>query len=70
MGACCSTRDPNDSLLGIEMRNDKSFYFNYPKLLEDLDKKLKDCLNSSHVAEDDDVTHFKWVERQLLLEIN
>ncbi len=40
MGTCCSVRDPNDIASGLDQKNDRFFYFNYPKLLEEIDKRL------------------------------
>lgn len=48
MGAnnCCSSRDRNDKILDIEIRNDKFFYFNYPQLLKEIDKRMEDTAES------------------------
>ena len=40
---CCATRDINDKTLDIESRNDQFFYFNYPSLIKEIDKRLDDC---------------------------
>eukprot|EP00347_Sterkiella_histriomuscorum_P005318 403357064 len=40
MGACCSNRDRNDRVYGIETRNCKFFYYNFPLLIKDIDQRL------------------------------
>ena len=40
--SCCTARDRNDKVYGIETRNNKFFYFNYPLLIKDIDKRLKE----------------------------
>lgn len=70
MGTCCSVRDPNDIAQGLEIRNDRCFYFNYPKMLEDLDKRLVAINSRGHVHSDEEVSHFKWFQKQLQIQIN
>ena len=49
---CCSIRDRNDKVVGIETRNNKFFYFNYPLLIKDIDTRLKEVM----VGDADDST--------------
>lgn len=66
---CCSSRDRNDKIFDIELRNDKFFYFNYPQLLSEIDQRLERVQSISNVSSAD-ITHFKWVLSQLQLEID
>jgi hypothetical protein len=59
MGNCCVTRDRNDNISGIESRNDKFFYFNYPKLISDLDQRLQDVEKNGN-PHSNDINHLKW----------
>lgn len=40
VSTCCSTRDRHDKLDNIEQNNDKQFYFNYPKMIADVETKI------------------------------
>lgn len=41
-GVCCTTRDRNDKIEGIEKRNNLNFYFNYPLMLEFINTRLSE----------------------------
>eukprot|EP00347_Sterkiella_histriomuscorum_P004049 403361939 len=53
MGQCCSTRERNDLINGIETRNDRFFCFNYPKLVQDIDFQLKEALLKRNFKQED-----------------
>jgi hypothetical protein len=57
---CCVARDRNDIVVGIETRNDKFFYFNYPALLKEIDKRLEEAKQNNKVSTSD-INHFKFV---------
>ena len=40
MGGCCSTRDRNDMVTGIENRNNNVFYHNYPQMIKVVKRRL------------------------------
>jgi hypothetical protein len=39
--SCCGQRDRNDRVVDIEFRNDKTFIFNYPQLIKDVDGHIE-----------------------------
>ena len=41
-GTCCSTRDRNDKVTGIEKRNNMNFYFNYPNMISYVQGRIKE----------------------------
>ncbi|CDW78369.1 UNKNOWN [Stylonychia lemnae] len=75
---CCHARDRNDKTLGIETRNHKFFFYNYPLLIKDIEKRLNE--SKEHIANGNkdgrgpyptslEINHFKWVLSQLQVEI-
>ena len=42
MGGCCSTRDRNDLIMGIETRNNAIFYYNYPQMIKVVKRRLSE----------------------------
>jgi len=67
---CCHARDRNDKTLGIENRNFKFFFFNYPLLIKDIERRLEDAKDRINNGNTDgrsglptslEINHFKWV---------
>ncbi|CDW72163.1 UNKNOWN [Stylonychia lemnae] len=65
---CCSQRDKNDLIVGIETRNDKHFILNYPRMVRDIDRKLKKTMDIQKYRQSD-LTNFKAIQKQLKIEI-
>ncbi len=72
---CCTTRDRNDKIEGIESRNDKFFFYNFPGLIKDIDSKLEEAQanrdeKGGNKLSSLDLNHLKWVVSQLESEID
>jgi len=59
--ACCSVRDRNDKISGIEQRNNMFFYFNYPLFIENTKSRLA-SIESMERAElpMSEIAYMKW----------
>ena len=68
-GVCCTTRDRNDKIEGIEKRNNANFYFNYPLMLEFMNTRLREIELVQGPLSSVDVNYLKWAFTQLQLEI-
>ena len=82
---CCVSRDRNDKVYGIETRNSKFFYYNFPLLVKDIDTRLLDArvnLSQAQIERSSqstsratmhlsslDINHFRWLKSQLIIEI-
>ena len=57
---CCVTRDRNDKVIGIEKRNEKFFYFNYPNFLKEIDNRLNEAAIQEKPSHSD-LTYLKFM---------
>lgn len=68
-GMCCSARDRNDKVTGIEARNNMWFYFNYPLFIDNIKTRMNQFEDDSKILTSTDFTYFKYALSQLETEI-
>lgn len=59
-GNCCTTRDRNDKVYGIEKRNIMNFYFNYPKIIQKIENRLNKINKGTEPITSIDTNYLKW----------
>jgi hypothetical protein len=60
MGGCCTSRDRNDKVLGIDTRNNMNFYYNYPALITFINSRLEEISQIKENLSSVDLNYLKW----------
>ena len=69
-GSCCSHRDRNDMVTGIESRNNNIFYYNFPQMIQVVKRRHAEISKVEGSLTSMDISYLKWAYIQMQNEIS